>query len=385
MSFIQRPRLLEKIEKAFKTHRIVALLGPRQCGKTTIAREIWTVKNKNRNDPAYFDLENPLHLTRLETPDLTLKSLKGMILIDEIQRRPDLFPYLRYLHDEEFDQNFLILGSASRELIRQSSESLAGRIAYIEVTPFSLEEVQDMRRLWLLGGFPRSYLSEEEDSIFWRKQYITTYIEHDLRTYGFDFNTDILRRFWHMLSHYHGQIFNASELAGSLGVTPPTIRRYLSFLESAFMVRVLQPWHENIQKRQIKNPKIYFRDSGLLHFFLEIQTETQLSLHSKVGASWEGFALEEICRHLEKENQEVFFWATHNQAELDLLTHIKGQRVGFEFKYQDAPRLTSSMRIALQDLKLDRLEVIYPGDQDYQLTENVYVKGLKNFLDIKRH
>lgn len=379
-TLIQRKILLEKINVAFKTHRIVAILGPRQCGKTTLAREYWKLNNKMLTDLAYFDLENPVHLARLETPDLTLKNLTGLILIDEIQRRPDLFPYLRYLHDEQLEQQFLILVSTSRALIQQSSESLAGRIAYIEITPFLLNEVGDLRKLWLLGGFPNSYLATPDNSMFWRKQYINSYIENDLSSYGFAFNYDILRRFWYMLTHYHGQIFNAAELATALSVSPPTIRRYLSLLEATFMIRVINPWFENIKKRQVKNPKIYFKDSGILHYFLDIATDQQLIMHPKVGASWEGFALEQICQYLSKDSNDVYFWATHNQAEIDLVTKINGEKVGFEFKYQDAPKLTPSMKIAMEDLNLQRIEVLYPGTQDYKLTNNISVKSLGNLL-----
>lgn len=375
---IKREHYLSKIKKAFKTHRIVALLGPRQCGKTTLAREIWEKAGNKGKISGYFDLENPTHLESLREPDLTLKRLTGLIVVDEIQRRPNLFTYLRYLHDENLNQTFLILGSASQDLIQQSSESLAGRIAYIEITPFSLGEVKDQRKLWVQGGFPRSYLEPEEQSFYWRQQYVKTYIEQDLRNLGLEFDTSLLRRFWFMLAHYHGQIFNASELAQSLSISAPTVKKYLSYLENAFMVRVLNPWFSNLKKRQVKSPKIYFRDSGLLHYFLGIENENALIMNPKVGASWEGFALEEVCRLLEADGQDCYFWGTHNKAELDLLVLQNGQKKGFEFKYQDAPKLTPSMLIAMEDLQLDKIEVIYPGSLDYAIHEKVQVRGLSN-------
>ncbi len=378
---IKRTHLIEKIQNAFKVNRIVCLLGPRQCGKTTLARELWKLHGKDAQSPGYFDLEKPLDIQLLETPDLTLRPLKGLIIMDEIQRRPDLFPFLRYLHDENLDQKYLILGSASRDLIHQSSESLAGRISFIEITPFSLEEVFNQSELWLKGGFPKSYLSDDESSMLWREGYIRTYIEQDLGTFGLNFNPDILRKMWFMLAHYHGQIFNASEIGQSLGLSHPTIKRYLSYLQSTFMVRTLTPWFENIKKRQVKSPKIYFRDSGLLHYVLGIKNKDELDFNPKVGASWEGFALEEICRFLNRTPQDCFFWASHNQAELDLLVLKEGKKIGFEFKYQDAPKITPSMKIALQDLKLDELNVIYPGEKDYLLSDEIKVFGLTNYIE----
>ena len=359
---IQRQSLIEKIQNAFKVNRFVCLLGPRQCGKTTLARQLWQLNGKKANDVGYFDLEKPLAIQLLETPELTLRSIQGLIIMDEIQRRPDIFPYLRYLHDEGLDQQYLILGSASRELIHQASESLAGRITFIEITPFILDEVRDLDNLWLKGGFPKSYLLDETNSMQWRQEYIRTYIEQDLGTFGLSFNPDILRKMWFMLAHYHGQIFNASALAQSLGVSSPTIARYFSYLQSTFMIRSLSPWFANIKKRQVKSPKLYFRDCGLLHYILGIETGHNLRFHPNVGASWEGFALEEICRALAADTQDCFFWASHNQAELDLLILRKGKKIGFEFKYQDAPKLTPSMKIAVQDLEIDELNVIYPGN-----------------------
>ncbi len=377
---VNRSGFIQKIQQAFLVNRIVCLLGPRQCGKTTLARELWGAEG-NGSKSGYFDLEKPLDLQLLDSPDLSLHPLRGLVVIDEIQRRPDLFPYLRYLHDEGLDQRFLILGSASRDLIHQASEALSGRISFIDVTPFSLQEVNDMTQLWCQGGFPRSYLLDAKNSYSWRQEYMRTYVEHDLGTFGLSFDKDILRKMWFMLAHYHGQIFNASELAASLGVSQPTIKRYLSYLEATFMVRVLKPWSANIKKRQVKSPKVYFRDSGLLHTVLGISTPDQLSLNPKMGGSWEGFALEEVCRVLNAETQDCFFWASHNQAELDLLILKNGKKIGFEFKYQDAPKMTPSMRIALKDLELDELNVIYPGRQNYLLSPEIPVWGLQNYIE----
>ncbi len=309
-----------------------------------------------------------------------MKPLAGLIIIDEIQRRPDLFPFLRYLHDQNLNQRFLILGSASRELINQSSESLAGRISFIEVTPFNLKETCTVESLWVKGGFPKSYLLNDKSSLDWRMDYVRTYIEHDLGALGLNFDPNILRKMWFMMANYHGQVCNFSELAGSLGISSPTVKRYLSYLEASFMVRILQPWFENIKKRQVKSPKIYFRDSGILHYFLGIHNENALRMSPKIGASWEGFALEQICRILRTDNQECFFWATHNDAELDLLVLKNGKKTGFEFKYNDAPKLSPSMKIAMETLGLNELNVIYPGEKSYALAQEVKVIGLKDYI-----
>ncbi len=323
-------------------------------------------------------MENDLDVQLLNNPKLSLSPLKGLIVIDEIQRRPDLFPFLRYLHDQNLDQRYLILGSTVRDLIHQASESLAGRISFIEITPFNLNEIDDAEGLWLKGGFPKSYLLDEEGSMHWRMQYVRTYLEQDLHTFGLSFNPDVLRKMWFMLAHYHAQIFNLSEIAGSLGISTPIVKRYLSYLEGTFMIRILKPWFENIHKRQVKSPKIYFRDSGLLHYFLGLKNNP--SLHPKAGASWEGFALETICRSLCADPQDCFFWASHNHAELDLLILKEGKKMGYEFKYQDAPKITPSMKIAIEDLKLDALYVIYPGNKDYALSDNIKVSGLGNYI-----
>lgn len=380
MNFIQRTQLFARIKDAFEVNRIVCLLGPRQCGKTTLARALWEEGGKTRQDPGYFDCERPSDLQALRNPDLVLPHINGLIVIDEIQRRPDLFPYLRYLHDEHQNQQFLILGSASRELIHQSSESLAGRISFIEVTPFSLNEVNDLENLWLKGGFPKSYMLRSEHSLLWREGYMKTYVEQDLAMLGFGFDADVLQKLWFMLAHYHGQIMNYSELAASLNVSQPTIKKYISYLSGSFMLRVLKPWHENLQKRQVKSPKVYYRDSGLLHYVFGIHQYLDIFKHPKAGASFEGFALEEVIRHHQATPESCYFWASHNQAELDLLILKHGKKLGFEFKLSDAPKITTSMRIAIEDLKLDSLTVIYPGNRAYQLANNIDVVPLENYI-----
>jgi len=377
---MERKHFSALIDQYFLTHPIVALLGPRQCGKTTLARTY----AKGILLGQYFDLEDVVDIQRLASPKLALEHREGLIVIDEIQRRPDLFPVLRVLIDKpKKNQRYLILGSASRELIRQSSETLAGRIATIELTPFSYAETGEWQILWLRGGFPKSYLANSmEESAQWREFYITTFLEQDIPNLGIQIPSVALRRFWIMLSHYHGNIFNASELARSFGISDTTVRRYLDILTGTFMIRQLLPWRENIKKRQVKAPKIYFRDSGLLHSFLNIESEDDLMKHPKLGASWEGFALEETIRALGARPHECYFWASHSGAELDLLIFQKDKRLGFEFKYTDAPKLTKSMKISMEDLKLDQLTVIYPGKLDYALAENIEVKSFESLLDI---
>jgi predicted AAA+ superfamily ATPase len=375
---MERTRFSQLIDQYFLTHPVVALLGPRQCGKATLARKYAA----NIPPGQYFDLEDAVDIQRLDSPKLALGGREGLIVIDEIQRRPALFPALRVLIDKpEKNQRYLILSSASRELIQQSSETLAGRIAYIELTPFSYTETREWETLWLRGGFPKSYLANSAlESAQWREFYITTFLEQDIPNLGIQIPPVTLRRFWIMLSHYHGNIFNASELARSFGISDTTVRRYLDILTGTFMIRQLLPWRENIKKRQVKSPKIYFRDSGLLHAFLDIENKDDLMKHPKLGASWEGFALEETIRMLSAKPHECFFWASHSGAELDLLIVQKGKKLGFEFKYTDAPKLTKSMQISLEDLKLDKLTVIYPGKVDYTLTEKVEVKSFEHLI-----
>ncbi len=362
-----------QIETALTRSRIALLVGPRQCGKTTLARQFVPSDSTN-----YFDLEDPVSLARLEEPMTALAPLTGLVVIDEIQRRPELFPVLRVLADRQpLPARFLILGSAAPELLRQSSESLAGRMEIVTMAGFSLDEVGigQQSRHWLRGGFPCSYLAaSDNDSFAWLKSFTLTLVERDIPQLGIGVPTATLMRFWAMLSHCHGQVWNAAPLARSLAVTEPTVRRYLDLLEGVFMVRQLQPWHANLKKRQVKSPKVYFRDTGILHHLLGIRSERELLNHPAYGASWEGYAIEEAIRAVSPDG--AYFWATHNGAELDLLLVKNGRRIGIECKRSDAPRLTPSMRIAMTDLGLDRLIVIYPGARRYPLAEKVEVVPL---------
>ena len=374
---INRPAILNAIQQALERSRVVALIGPRQSGKTTLAREFVPGDSLN-----YFDLEDPVSLARLDEPMTALRGLRGLIVIDEIQRRPDLFPLLRVLADRQpLPARFLILGSASPELLRRSSESLAGRLETIAIGGFSLAEVgvSAQRPHWLRGGFPLSFLaSSDSDSLAWRKNFIQTFLERDLLQLGVRTPAATILRFWTMLAHYHGQVWNAAEPARSLGVSEPTARRYLDLLEGLFMVRVLQPWHANLKKRQVKSPKIYFRDSGLLHYLLGVHTELDLETHPKSGASWEGYVVEEVLKAVAPD--EAYFWATHGGAELDLLLLKQGRKVGVECKRVDAPRLMPSMQTALEDLQLEHLAVIYPGDRPYPLAEHVTAVPLEALI-----
>ena len=385
MDEIKRFSFLSKIDEAFDVNPVCALLGPRQCGKTTIAKEYARMTGAK----VYrFDLENSTDLENLQNPMVALEGLEGLIIIDEIQRRPELFPTLRVLVDEHKDRKFLILGSASQELIRQSSETLAGRISYMEMTPFQLmEDNIDLSGLWMRGGFPKSYLAGNDlKSTKWRKDFIQTFLEKDVPNLGFQSAPPMIRRFWTMLAHYHGQIFNASEIGTSLNVSYKTTQHYLDILEGTLMVRRLNPWFENLMKRQVKSPKIYFRDTGILHSFLGINSQEELRGHPKLGASWEGFALEEIVRAEGVDAIDCYFWGTQAGAELDLLILKDAKKIGFEFKFADAPRLTPSMRIAMEDLKLDQLNVIVPyydeAKPPYRLGDKILVWGLNSYLKV---
>ena len=368
---IERPQLLNQIRQALRRSRVVALIGPRQCGKTTLARQIEPADSAN-----YFDLEDPASLARLEQPMTALEGLRGIVVIDEIQHRPNLFPLLRVLADRKpLPARFLILGSASPELLHQSSESLfAGRLETVPVAGFSLAEVgtKSLRRHWQRGGFPLSFLARNyDDSNSWRRQFIQTFLERDLPQLGVNIKAPALLRFWTMLAHCHGGVWNSADPARSLGIGESTVRRYLDLFTNLLVVRQLQPWHENLAKRQVKSPKVYVRDTGLLHALLGIRTEKELLAHPKSGASWEGYVLEETLKAVEPE--EAYFWATHQGAELDLLLLRGGNRLGIEMKRMDAPTLTASMRIALTDLKLDQLTVVYPGSKSYELGPRVKV------------
>lgn len=370
---IKRPQLLETIRRSLRRSRVVALVGPRQCGKTTLAREIVAPSAVN-----YFDLEDPVSLARLAEPMTALAGLRGVVVIDEVQRRPELFPVLRVLADRRpLPARFLVLGSASPELMRQSSESLAGRLETIPLSGFGLAEVgvSALNRHWLRGTFPRAFLARSNaESVSWRRQFIHTFLERDLPQLGISVPATTLLRFWIMLAHHHGNVWNAAEPARSLGVSEPTVRRYLDLLTGLFMVRQLQPWHENLKKRQVRAPKIYLRDSGLLHQLLGIGADRDLLAHPKCGASWEGYAIEETLKVVQPD--EAYFWATHQGAELDLLLIKDGRRLGVEIKRMDAPVLTPSMRIALDDLQLEQLVVLYPGKTHYTLAERVKVVPL---------
>lgn len=365
---IKRSELLSDVRTGLERSRVVALTGPRQCGKTTLARELVA-----SDSPNYFDLENPIGLARLAQPMTALQDLKGLVVIDEIQRQPELFSVLRVLADRQpLPARFLILGSASPDLTRQSSESLAGRIEQIVMGGFSLGEVgvEALNKHWLRGGFPLSFLANTEaDSQAWRASFVQTFLERDLRQWGIVAPAPTMRRFWTMLAHCHGQTWNAADPARSLGVSEPTVRRYLDILTGVFMIRQLQPWHANLKKRQVKAPKIYLRDTGLLHYLLGLHTEEELLVHPRLGASWEGYAIEETIKMVEPD--EIYFWGTHTGAELDLLLIKDGRRLGVEYKREDAPSLTPSMRIAMEDLKLEQTAVIYPGRQRYSLTAKI--------------
>ncbi|MBV8802884.1 MAG: ATP-binding protein [Gammaproteobacteria bacterium] len=382
MTLINRNDCANQLKFLFEVNPVVAILGPRQCGKTTLAHLYAKTMSSEKKSILYLDLENPNDLTRLESPMLVLDETYDLIVIDEVQRRPALFPTLRVLVDKtQRKQKFLILGSASRDLLQQTSETLAGRISYMELTPFSYPEVDDMNTLWVRGGFPNSYLAKNiELSYEWRKSYVSTFLERDIPNLGIKIPAQALRRFWMMIAHYHGGIFNASEIGKSLGISHTTARHYLDILTGTFMLRELTPWFENINKRQIKSPKIYFRDSGIYHSLLDISHKAALMNHPKLGASWEGFALESIIRHYKVSSSEVYFWGVHNQGELDLLIFKNGKRYGFEFKYAEAPKITSSMNSAIDCLQLDNLTIIYPGHIKYILSEKIRVCGLSEYL-----
>lgn len=372
---INRHLLENTLRTALARSRGVVLRGPRQSGKSTLAQSFL-----DRSSVNYFDLEYPPHAQRLVYATQTLEHLSGLVVIDEVQLRPDLFPLLRTLMDRSNTPGqYLLLGSASPALMRQAGESLLGRVETVDVAGFDLEELATAQggftetlanRLWLRGGFPRAYLAaNDQDSFVWRVNAVRDHVEVDMPQFGVNITAPAMLRFWRMLSHYQGQIWSAAPFAQSLGVSEPTIRRYLDTLTHTLMVRQLQPWHENLGKRQVKAPKIYFRDTGLLHALMGIQTQTDLLMHPYHGASWEGFALEQILRIAQPD--EAYFWATHQGAELDLLMLRGSQRIGVEFKRTDAPRVTTSMRIALHDLKLDRLYVVYPGLHRYPLADRV--------------
>jgi hypothetical protein len=355
----------------------VAIVGARQVGKTTLARAI---ASKRKGPVTTFDLEEPAERARLRDPMLALKDLRGLVILDEIQRTPEIFPVLRVLADRVRPRTrFLVLGSASPDLLRQSSESLAGRIVYQELRGFSMDDVGVRKRepLWLRGGFPRSFLAPSNELSFeWRQAFIRTFLERELPQLGVQIPSETLQRFWTMIAHYHGQIWNASELGRSFGVADTTVRRYLDVMISTYVVRQLLPFSENIGKRQVKSPKVYISDSGILHALLGLRGMADLEGHPKVGASWEGFALDAVTRQLEAGDRECYFWGTHSGAELDLLVLRGRHRLGFEFKRTSAPTVTRSMRESIRDLHLHRLDVIHAGDDTFPMAEGIRAVAL---------
>jgi uncharacterized protein len=365
---IIRRAAIDKVLQSLEENPVTAILGPRQCGKTTLAHQV-----VNKESDVFFDLENPTHLARLTNPLLTLRHQSGMIVIDEIQRMPSLFEVLRVLVDDpSFKAHFLVLGSAAPSLVRGVSESLAGRVGFVDLSGFDLWEVKadDFTPLWVRGGFPRSYLSKSDIAAYrWCENFIRTFLERDIPQLGISIPATTLRRFWTMIAHYHGQVLNTAELARSLGSAEGTARKYLDILSGAYMIRQLQPYFVNLKKRQVKAPKVYVRDSGILHALLALESLDQLSSHPKLGASFEGFVVEEI--YSLADSRDIYFWATHGGAELDVLLISKGKPIGFEIKYTDAPRITKSMRIALEDLTLHHLYVVYPGDETFPLSHDV--------------
>ena len=373
-------RATAQVTRLFNVHPAVMVAGPRQCGKTTLAR-LFTEKDTQVN---YFDLERYSDRRRLENPESTLLSLTGTVVIDEVQRIPELFQTLRVVIDSpNCASRFLLLGSVSPTLIKGVSETLAGRVGIVDLSGFTMDEVPTInwQTLWYRGGFPRSLLADDDEvSVDWRENFITTFLERDIPQYGITIPSETLRRFWIMLAHYHGQIWNAAEFARAIGRSESTVRSYLDILSSAYVVRILSPWHENLKKRQIKSPKIYIRDSGLMHSLLELNSFRTLSNHPKIGASFEGFAVEHIVNHLQSENN--FFWGTHAGAELDLMATIAGKRYGFEIKYSESVGSTRSMRTAIADLELEHLWIVYPGSECYTLDQSISVVSIEQVTEL---
>ncbi len=380
---IARHQYIEAVTRLLKRNPVVDILGARQVGKTTLARQLMKAL---RGPATGFDLENPADLARLSDPTLALEELRGLVVLDEIQRRPDLFPVLRVLVDRPRSRaRFLVLGSVSPSLLKQSSETLAGRIAFCELSGFSLGEVgtKELDKLWIRGGFPRSFLAQTDAaSIEWRRDFIRTFLERDIPQLGISIAARTLHRFWSMLAHYHGQIWNASEFGRSFGVADTTVRNYLDILTDTLMIRQLPPWTENVRKRQIKSPKIYLSDSGLLHSILDLKTKRDLEAHPKLGASWEGFLLESIVRQLGLRREQCYFWATHGGAELDLLVIEGRYRYGFEFKRTTSPQITRSMHSALSDLRLTRLDIVHAGKDTFPLAKRVRAVAARQITKI---
>lgn len=381
MTTLPRPGFQAQVDRALRQAPVVALLGARQVGKSTMARAVATAR---RGEVAFFDLEDPRDLAQLADPMLALADRRGLVVLDEIQRRPDLFPALRVLADRRPVRcRFLVLGSAAPALLRQASETLAGRIAFVELPPFTLAEVGEAARArrWLRGGYPRAFLARSDAaSLAWRRDFIRTFLERDLPQLGSTVPAATMRRFWEMLAHTHGGVLNSSALGRAFGVADTTVRRYLETLADTFMVRLLRPFHANVGKRQVRAPKVYLTDSGLLHALLDIGSLRQLEGHPTVGASWEGFLLETVVRQLGAHNEQCYFWATHAGAELDLLVVDGSRRLGFEFKRTSAPAVTPSMRAALADLALDRLDVVHAGPASFPLADRIRAVAAADLL-----
>ena len=369
---IERERQRKAIERRLRDNPVVAVLGARQVGKTTIARDIC---ERRKGPVTHFDLENPADLGRLTDPMLVLKRLRGLVVLDEVQRLPEVFPVLRVLADRpRKPARFLILGSASPDLLQQTSESLAGRISYYSLPGLDLDEVasRDRDKLWVRGGFPRSFLARSAaSSDAWRRDFISTFLERDVPQFGLKIPATTLRRFWTMLAHYHGQTWNASVFARSMDVSYKQTQGYLDILSSLLVVRQLQPWFANTKKRQVKSPKVYLRDSGLLHSLLGIPNLAALESHPKLGASWEGFMLQQVCDLMAVDERDAYFWGTHSGAELDLLIHRGSNMLGLEFKRTVAPKITRSMHVALEDLALDELIVVHAGSDSFPMAERI--------------
>ena len=379
---VARSKRIAEVRHLLRTFRVVGILGARQVGKTTLARQ---VVEGVRGPATFFDLESPQDVARLREPELALGSLRGLVVLDEIQRRPDLFPVLRVLADRRpLPARFLVLGSASPELLRQSAETLAGRVGYMDLSGFDCEEIRtpQWERLWVRGGFPVSFLARSEaTSLGWRRALVRDFLERDLPGLGFRAAPEAMRRFWSMLAHYHGQIWNASEFARAFGVADTTVRRHLDQLVSTFALRLLPPWHENIGKRQVKSPRVYVADSGILHALLGLRNRDDIVSHAKVGASWEGFMLEQVARRLRAQREECFFWRTHTGAELDLLVVRGRRRLGFEIKRTSTPALTRSMQSAMADLKLDALTVVHAGQHSFPMGRRVRAVAWHDLID----
>ena len=379
---LERSDVASKVARAVRRSKVTAILGPRQCGKTTVARAF-----AHDRKASFFDLESQPDQRRLLNPEFALRTESGLVVLNEIQSRPELFPVLRILADRpRSGTRFLVLGSASPDIVRGASETLAGRVEFVELGGFDLGEVgaESWERLWLRGGFPRSWLARSnDDSVAWREGLVRTFLERDVPQLGISVPAAAMRRFWTMLAHYHGQTWNASSIGSSMGLSDKTVRSYLDILTGTFMVRQLQPWHENLHKRQVKSPKVYFRDSGLLHRLLEIDNGRALLAHPRAGASFEGFVVEQVIRVVAP--AQAYFWASHGGAELDLFFFQKGKRWGVEVKFSEAPTPTRSMRTAIQDLALDHLFVIYPGQHRYAVEKDITMWPVQDIPELKPH